>query len=172
MWIAVLILILIQLLQSHDVHLYWKHSYTCIHLGYILRCFHAFLIKMHLNYKNKGIRMRETLESVSLCTRFSGFSTISKFSFNRLSWKLVKLVDMFFGRVLPYDVGPARVFLGEAEKTPTCGLGPASRVKESSNVRSQGFCSASLPRAEMREFRRARTFWRVSARRSNLEQNP
>ena len=30
---------------------------------------------------------------------------------------------------LPYDVGPARVFLGEAEKTPMCGLGPASRVK-------------------------------------------
>ena len=27
----------------------------------------------------------ETLESVSSCTRFSGFSTISKFSFNRLS---------------------------------------------------------------------------------------
>ena len=36
---------------------------------------------------------------------------------------------------LPYDVGPTRVFLGEAEKTPwqttlyMCGLGPASRVK-------------------------------------------
>ena len=29
--------------------------------------------------------------------------------------------------LLPYDVGPARAFLGEAEKTP-CGLGPASRV--------------------------------------------
>ena len=29
---------------------------------------------------------------------------------------------------LPYDVGPARVFLGEAEKTTMCGLGPASRV--------------------------------------------
>ena len=40
------------------------------------------------------------------------------------------------GRRLPYDVGPARVFLGEAEKTPwlnhtMCGLGPASRVKSS-----------------------------------------
>ena len=35
------------------------------------------------------------------------------------------------GFSLPYDVGPARVFLGEAEKTPwlMCGLGPASRVK-------------------------------------------
>ena len=33
--------------------------------------------------------------------------------------------------ILPYDVGPARIFLGEAEKTPwlMCGLGPASRVK-------------------------------------------
>ena len=31
---------------------------------------------------------------------------------------------------LPHDVGPARDFLGEAEKTPwlRCGLGPASRV--------------------------------------------
>ena len=37
--------------------------------------------------------VRAPLESVSLCTRFSGFS-------------------------LPYDVGPARGFLGEAEKTP------------------------------------------------------
>ena len=36
------------------------------------------------------------LESVSLCTRFPGFSTISSFSFNRLSWKLV---GMFFGIV-------------------------------------------------------------------------
>ena len=47
---------------------------------------------------------------------------------------------IFFKRfpiLLPYDVGPARVFLGEAEKTPCglgpcglgpCGLGPASRV--------------------------------------------
>ena len=31
----------------------------------------------------------EMLESVSLCTQFSGFSTISSFSFNRLNWKLV-----------------------------------------------------------------------------------
>ena len=29
--------------------------------------------------------VRETLESVSLCTRFSGFSTISKFNFDRSS---------------------------------------------------------------------------------------
>ena len=42
------------------------------------------------------------------------------------------------------------------------------------NVRSQGFCSALLPRVDMREreFRRACTFLRVSTRRSNLEQNP
>ena len=38
-------------------------------------------------------------------------------------WSFVIL----FVCLLPYDVGPARVFLGEAEKTP-CGLGPASRV--------------------------------------------
>ena len=42
---------------------------------------------------------RETLESVSLCTQFSGFLTISSFGFNRLSSKLVgmffKLVPMF-----------------------------------------------------------------------------
>ena len=42
------------------------------------------------------VRNREALESVSLCTRFSGFSTISSSSFNRLSWKLV---GMFFGIV-------------------------------------------------------------------------
>ena len=36
------------------------------------------------------------LESVSLCTRFSGFSAISSFGFNRLS---LKLVGMFFGIV-------------------------------------------------------------------------
>ena len=30
---------------------------------------------------------------------------------------------------LPYDVGPAQAFLGEAEKNQTmCGLGPASRA--------------------------------------------
>ena len=39
---------------------------------------------------------RETLESVSSCTRFSGFLTISSFGFNRLS---SKLVSMFFGIV-------------------------------------------------------------------------
>ena len=34
-------------------------------------------------------------------------------------------------KCLPYDVGPARAFLGEAEKTTLCVvLGPASRVKE------------------------------------------
>ena len=39
---------------------------------------------------------RETLESVSSCTRFSGFLAISSFGFNRLS---SKLVGMFFGIV-------------------------------------------------------------------------
>ena len=42
------------------------------------------------------IPARETLESVSSCTRFSGFLTISSFGFNRLS---SKLVSMFFGIV-------------------------------------------------------------------------
>ena len=41
-------------------------------------------------------KIRETLESVSSCTRFSGFLTISIFSFNRLS---SKLVGMFIGIV-------------------------------------------------------------------------
>ena len=42
----------------------------------------------------------ETLESVSSCTRFSGFLTISSFDFNRLS---SKLVGMFF-RIVPMFV--------------------------------------------------------------------
>ena len=41
-----------------------------------------------------GLVVRETLESVSSCTRFSGFLTISSFGFNCLS---LKLVSMFFG---------------------------------------------------------------------------
>ena len=39
------------------------------------------------------------LESVSLCTRFSGFSTIFSFGFNRLG---SKLVGLFFGIVLMF----------------------------------------------------------------------
>ena len=42
---------------------------------------------------------RETLESVSLCTRISAFSTISSLGFNRLS---SKLVSMFFEIVLMF----------------------------------------------------------------------
>ena len=40
---------------------------------------------------------RETLESVSLCTQFSGFSTISNFGFNRFGFgsKSFKSVSMF-----------------------------------------------------------------------------
>ena len=78
----------------------------------------------------------ETLESVSLCTRFSGFSTISSFSFNRLGSKLV-MVSMFL------EIVPMFVAKDFARR-----------------------------RADMREFWRVRTFWRVSARRSNPEQNP
>ena len=49
------------------------------------------------NYSvQRAIPTRAPLESVSLCTRFSGFSTISSFGFNRLS---SKLVGMFFGIV-------------------------------------------------------------------------
>ena len=48
-----------------------------------------------------------------------------------LTWQIIM-------KTLPYDVGPARAFLGEAEKTPwqtvanhtMCGLGPASRVNK------------------------------------------
>ena len=43
-----------------------------------------------------GLATRETLESVSSCTRFSGFLTISSFGFDCLS---SKLVSMFFGIV-------------------------------------------------------------------------
>ena len=49
-----------------------------------------------------SLLLRETLESVSLCTRFSGFSTISSFGFNRLSSKLVgmflEIVPMFVAK--------------------------------------------------------------------------
>ena len=58
------------------------------------------------------------LESVSLCTRFSGFSTISSFSFNRLPFELK------IGRRVLWD---------------------------SSNVRTKGFCSGLLHRADMRQ---------------------
>ena len=46
----------------------------------LLRCGEIKLIAEKREYA-----IWETLESVSLCTRFSGFSTISSFSFNRLS---------------------------------------------------------------------------------------
>ena len=86
------------------------------------------------------LRARETLESVSSCTRFSGFLTISSFGFNRLS---SKLVSMFFG-IVPMFV--LKDFVSDC----------------------------FVARADMRELRprRARTFWRKSARRSNPEQNP
>ena len=48
-----------------------------------------------LFFRNEATK-GETLESVSSCTRFSGFFTISSFGFNRLS---SKLVSMFFGKV-------------------------------------------------------------------------
>ena len=68
----------------------------------------------------------------------SAFSTISSFSFNRLSSKLVGM----FLEIVPMFV--AKDFVRRC----------------------------FIARADMREFRRARTFWRVSARRSNPEQNP
>ena len=52
---------------------------------------------------------RAPLESVSLCTRFSGFSTISSFGFNRLS---SKLVGMFLeNEIVPMFV--AKDFVGD-----------------------------------------------------------
>ena len=45
----------------------------------------------------------ETLESVSSCTRFSGFSTISSFSSNRLSSKLVSMLFRIVPMFLPKD---------------------------------------------------------------------
>ena len=54
------------------------------------------------------------------------------------------------------DVGPARVFLGEAEKTPwlnhtMCGLGPASRVKHELTDSNGSRCPPA-PRARMGVF--------------------
>ena len=49
-----------------------------------------------IKLKGRGRGERETLESVSSCTRFSGLLTISSFGFNCLSSKLVSL---FFGIV-------------------------------------------------------------------------
>ena len=53
------------------------------------------------------------LESVSLCTRFSGFSTISSFGFNRLSSKLVgmsvDIVPMFVAKDFVRDCFVAQI---------------------------------------------------------------
>ena len=78
------------------------------------------------------------LESVSLCTRFSGFSTIYSFGFNRL-------FELKIGRHVLWN---------------------------RSNVLTRGFCSGLLCRADMHQNVRARLNSRISARRSNLEQNP
>ena len=54
---------------------------------------------MHANSANNpapSVRLRETVESVSSCTRFSGILKISNFGFNRSS---LKLIGMFFGIV-------------------------------------------------------------------------
>ena len=61
---------------------------------------------MYLELNVNLILGRETLESVSSCTRFSGFLAISSFGFNRFS---PKLVGMLFGIVpmfLPKDFVP------------------------------------------------------------------
>ena len=57
----------------------------------LLRC-----REIKLSAEKREYAIWETLESVSSCTRFSGFLTISSFGFNRLS---SKLVGMFFGIV-------------------------------------------------------------------------
>ena len=58
-------------------------------------------------------RARAPLESVSLCTRFSGFSTISSFGFNRLSSKLVgmflEIVPMFVAKDFVRDCFVAQI---------------------------------------------------------------
>ena len=59
---------------------------------------------------------------------------------------------------LPYDVGPARVFLGEAEKT-MCGLGPASRGEYS--CRCHGKRVISAPSKPLKLKLAGRTFYRV-----------
>ena len=46
---------------------------------------------------------RETLESVSSCTRFSGFLAISSFGFNRLSSKLVGILIGIVTMFVPKD---------------------------------------------------------------------
>ena len=55
----------------------------------------VFLYRINI-FNGRWLVTGAPLESVSLCTRFSGFLTISSFSFNRLS---CKLVGMFFGIV-------------------------------------------------------------------------
>ena len=61
------------------------------------------------------------LESVSLCTRFSGFSTISSFSFNRLSSKLVGvfygIVPMFVLKDFVRDCFVARAYMRQNVRT-------------------------------------------------------
>ena len=59
------------------------------------------------------VKSRAPLESVSLCTRFSGFSTISSFGFNRLSSKLVgmflEIVPMFVAKDFVRDCFVAQI---------------------------------------------------------------
>ena len=59
------------------------------------------------------LSLRAPLESVSLCTRFSGFSTISSFGFNRLSSKLVgmflEIVPMFVAKDFVRDCFVAQI---------------------------------------------------------------
>ena len=43
------------------------------------------MVRVRPLVRKRATLLREALESVSLCTRFSGFSTISSSSFNRLS---------------------------------------------------------------------------------------
>ena len=62
---------------------------------------------------SSDIGLRAPLESVSLCTRFSGFSTISSFGFNRLSSKLVsmsvEIVPMFVAKDFVRDCFVAQI---------------------------------------------------------------
>ena len=64
--------------------------------------------------------------------------TKSSLTFAPRLWKGISTREAGVYSSLPYDVGPARAFLGEAEKTPCVVLGPASRVKFKCN-RSRTF---------------------------------
>ena len=75
---------------------------------------------------------RETLESVSICTRFSGFRRYLAWAQNWLVFSLrIEIVSMFVAKdFLTYDVGPA-------------SLDPAKPDQDAANHSSSDFCPTS-----------------------------